>query len=78
MRLVEELILLLFRDVGYRPGHRLWRPGLYLRAHDGEPWTLPKFSLDYAIAGAVLMELAMEDRIDTDLTALILLNSTLV
>lgn len=36
----------------------------------------PSWSLDYAIAGAVLMDLAVENRIDTDLEHLILVDST--
>lgn len=36
----------------------------------------PSWSLDYAIAGAVLMDLAVENRIDTDLEHLILVDGT--
>ena len=37
---------------------------------------LPSWSLDYAVAGGTLMDLAMENRIDTDLENLILLDAT--
>jgi len=37
---------------------------------------LPDWSLRYALAGGVLMDLAMEDRIDTDLEKLILVDPT--
>ena len=37
---------------------------------------VPDASLRYALAGAVLMDLAMEDRIDTDLEKLILVDPT--
>ena len=76
LRLVEELILLLFKDAGYRPGARLWQPGLSLRAGDGSLLSLPRYRLDYAISGAVLMDLALEDRIDTDQASLILLDAS--
>lgn len=49
---------------------------LLLRDHDGRFVRVPNWSLDYAIAGGVLMDLAMENRIDTDLENLILLDST--
>ena len=38
--------------------------------------SLPPHSLDTVLAGAVLMDLALEDRIDTDLEKLILADST--
>ena len=76
LKLVEELILLLFRDGDYRPGSRLWQPGLSLRGGDGSIHRLPTWSLHYAIAGGVLMDLAMENRVDTDLDSLILLDPT--
>ncbi|MYJ68138.1 MAG: cytochrome P450, partial [Gemmatimonadetes bacterium] len=38
--------------------------------------SLPTRSLDLALAGAVLMDLALEDRIDTDLDRLMLVDST--
>ena len=37
---------------------------------------LPERSFDLALAGAVLMDLALEDRIDTDLERLMLVDST--
>ncbi len=49
---------------------------LLLRDDDGREVRVPNWSLDYAIAGAVLMDLAMENRIDTDLQNLILLDAT--
>jgi len=47
---------------------------LMLRDDDGTFVRVPSWSRNYAIAGAVLMDLAMENRIDTDLENLILLN----
>ena len=38
--------------------------------------SLPPRSLNLALAGAVLMDLALEDRIDTDLESLVLVDST--
>ena len=49
---------------------------LLLRDDDGKFTTIPQSSMDRAIAGAVLMELAMENRIDTDLEHLILIDAT--
>ena len=49
---------------------------LLLRDDDGKFVNVPQSSMDRAIAGAVLMELAMEDRIDTDLEHLILIDGT--
>ena len=49
---------------------------LLLRDEDGRFVHVPSWSLDYAIAGGVLMDLAMENRIDTDLERLILVDST--
>ena len=49
---------------------------LLLRDQDGRFVRVPSWSLDYAIAGGVLMDLAMENRIDTDLENLILIDST--
>ena len=37
---------------------------------------VPEWSLEYALAGGVLMDLALEDRIDTDLEKLILVDAT--
>ena len=39
---------------------------LLLHDDDGRFARVPSWSVDYAIAGGVLMDLAMEDRIDTD------------
>ena len=49
---------------------------LLLRDEDGRFVHVPSWSLDYAIAGGVLMDLAMENRIDTDLEHLILVDPT--
>ena len=49
---------------------------LLLRDQDGRFVRVPAWSLDYAIAGGVLMDLAMENRIDTDLENLILIDPT--
>ena len=49
---------------------------LLLRDHDGRFVRVPNWSLEYAIAGGVLMDLAMENRIDTDLENLVLIDST--
>ncbi len=49
---------------------------LLLGDEDGRFVNVPSWSLDYAIAGGVLMDLAMEDRIDTDLENLVLLDAT--
>ncbi len=49
---------------------------LLLRDQDGRFVYVPNWSLDYAIAGGVLMDLAMENRIDTDLENLILVDAT--
>ncbi len=37
---------------------------------------IPSWSMDYALAGGVLMDLALENRIDTDLERLILIDGT--
>lgn len=49
---------------------------LLLRDHDGRFVRVPNWALDYAIAGGVLMDLAMENRIDTDLENLVLVDPT--
>ena len=49
---------------------------LLLRDEGGRFVNVPRWSLDYALAGGVLMDLAMEDRIDTDLDGLVLLDDT--
>ncbi|MYG81052.1 MAG: GPP34 family phosphoprotein [Gemmatimonadetes bacterium] len=50
---------------------------LLLLEHEGEKFLrVPDLSLRYALAGGVLMDLAMEDRIDTDLDRLILVDAT--
>ena len=48
---------------------------LLLRDDDGKFINVPQSSMDRAIAGAVLMELAMENRIDTDLEHLTLIDA---
>ena len=49
---------------------------LLLRDEDGRFVQIPTWSMDYAVAGAILMDLAMENRIDTDLQNLILIDDT--
>ena len=49
---------------------------LLLNDGDGRFARVPKWSLDYALAGGVLMDLALENRIDTDLESLILIDDT--
>ena len=50
---------------------------LLLLENEGEKFLrVPDLSLRYALAGGVLMDLAMEDRIDTDLEKLILVDPT--
>ena len=49
---------------------------LLLHDENGRFINVPSWSLDYAIAGGVLMELAMENRIDTDLQNLVLIDPT--
>ena len=49
---------------------------LLLRDDDGKFVPVSRLAMDRAIAGAVLMELAMANRIDTDLENLILIDST--
>ena len=49
---------------------------LLLRDEDGRFINVPTWSIDYAIAGGVLMDLAMENRIDTDLENLILIDAS--
>ncbi len=49
---------------------------LLLNDDNGGFVRVPNYSLEYALAGGVLMDLAMEDRIDTDLERLILVDAT--
>ncbi len=49
---------------------------LLLRDDDGKFVTVPATSLQHALAGAVLMDLALENRIDTDPENLVLIDST--
>ena len=49
---------------------------LILNDEDGRFARVPGNSFDYALAGGVLMDLALENRIDTDLEKLVLLDST--
>ena len=49
---------------------------LLLRDEGGQFVRVPSWSLDHALAGGVLMDLAMENRIDTDLDNLILVDAT--
>ncbi|MYH42033.1 MAG: GPP34 family phosphoprotein, partial [Chloroflexi bacterium] len=49
---------------------------LLLDDEDGTFARVPRASLDYALAGGVLMELALENRIDTDLDRLVVLDAT--
>lgn len=48
---------------------------LLLDDEEGKLLRVPDWSLRYALAGGVLMDLALEDRIDTDLEKLILVDS---
>lgn len=49
---------------------------LLLHDEDGKFARVPEWSLKYALAGGVLMDLALADRVDTDLEQLILVDST--
>lgn len=49
---------------------------LLLNDDDGRFARVPSWSMDYALAGAVLMDLALENRIDTDLERLVLVDPT--
>ena len=49
---------------------------LLLRDEDGALSRAPEWLVRYALGGAVLMDLALEDRIDTDAQRLFLINST--
>ena len=49
---------------------------LLLLDDDGRFARVPNWSLNYALAGGVLMDLALEYRIDTDLEKLVLIDST--
>ena len=49
---------------------------LLLNDDDDRFARVPNVSLDYALAGGVLMDLALEDRIDTDLEKLVVLDAT--
>ncbi len=49
---------------------------LLLDDEGGRFLPVPNWSVDYAIAGSVLMDLALENRIDTDLEKLVLLDAT--
>lgn len=49
---------------------------LMLNDHDGTFARVPRASVDYALAGGVLMDLALENRIDTDLDKLVVLDAT--
>ena len=49
---------------------------LLLLNDDGTLVHVPSWSLNYALAGGVLMDLALENRIDTDLEKLVLIDST--
>ena len=49
---------------------------LLLNDEDGRFANVPSWSVNYALAGSVLMDLALENRIDTDLESLILLDAT--
>ena len=49
---------------------------LLLNDDDGKFAHVPRWSLNYALAGGVLMDLALENRIDTDLEKLVLVDDT--
>ena len=51
---------------------------ILLDDEDGKFVRVPRWSLNYALAGGVLMDLAMENRIDTDIENLMLIDSTFV
>ncbi len=51
---------------------------LLLHDEDGRFTRVPDWSLGYALAGGVLMDLALANRIDTDLEKLVLLDATAV
>ena len=49
---------------------------LLLLSDEGKFAAVPDLALDYALAGGVLMDLALENRIDTDLEKLVLVDAT--
>ena len=49
---------------------------ILLDDEDGKFVGVPRWSLNYALAGGVLMDLAMENRIDTDIENLMLIDAT--
>ena len=49
---------------------------LLLNDEDGRFATVPTWSMEYALAGSVLMDLAFENRIDTDLEKLTVVDAT--
>ena len=49
---------------------------ILLDDEDGKFVHVPRWSLNYALAGGILMDLAMENRIDTDIENLMLIDST--
>ena len=49
---------------------------LLLHDEDGKFARVPEWSLKYALAGGVLMDLALADRVDTDMEQLLLVDST--
>ncbi len=49
---------------------------LLLHDHNGRFARVPEWSLNYALAGSVLMDLALENRIDTDLERLVVINDS--
>ena len=49
---------------------------LLLLSDEGKFAAVPDLALDYALAGGVLMDLALENRIDTDLEKLLLVDAT--
>lgn len=49
---------------------------LLLHDHNGKFARVREWSLNYALAGGVLMDLAIENRIDTDLKKLVMLDAT--
>ena len=51
---------------------------LLLNDEDGKFVRVPDWSLSYALAGGVLMDLALENRIDTDLEKLVLVSDALL
>lgn len=74
------MVSTLDRDSGGNSGSHMLRCVeeivLLLIREDGSFVDVPSWSIDYAIAGSVLMDLALLNRIDTDLESLVLVNDS--